>query len=169
VIGIRESNRVLIAADSAVDFGTHIDTCPDKVFRTGEFVVGESGHALLGQAVRYALRFRAVNLPLHLLAAKVIGPKILRLRDELAQYREELSGEYIFARGGELVTITEFGEVFTPARDYVAIGSGSSFAYGSLRNSKGSALKRATEAICTAAEFLGDVAPPVVHMWTVGE
>lgn len=164
-VAIRVSDRVLVAADSAVDCGSHIETTPDKVFRCGSIVVAVSGDLIFGQLVRAELGARWRG-GLHAYASKTLAPKIQAIKRAAGGFKEDISGELLLARGREMVTINELGEVFVPTRDYLAIGSGCSFAYGALRNSSGDAVTRATMAILTAADFLGDVRPPIVCEWT---
>lgn len=168
VISIRDSGKVLLAADSCTSYGTHVDTCDDKLFRCIGMNVGGAGDSLLMQYVQHGLHCKKKDPKLSLAdyAKKEIGPKVSSVWQALQELDEDIWGEFLFASGSEVVSITARGEVFSSAKDYMAIGSGSTFAMGSLRNSRGKAEDRALQAINTAAEFLGDVAPPVRMVWT---
>lgn len=168
IIALRDSGKVLLAADSCTTLDSHVESIGDKLFWCGEFLVGGAGDVLMLQYIQHALQLRKMKRGERLLtyAAKELGPKVSEIWEQLKVLEEDIWGEFIFATKGECVTLTARGEVFSSVREYMAIGSGATFALGSLRNSRGKAEDRALQAINTAAEFLGDVAPPVIMEWT---
>lgn len=161
IVAVKESGKVVLAADSCVTYDTHRDSFDDKLFRLGDFVVGGAGDVLLIQYVRHGLKFPKKKGSLVDFAAKTLGPKVAEIWNNLRQIDDDIWGEFIFAHKGEVVSISARGEVFCSSRDYLAIGSGAVFALGALHNSKGPAKDRVVQAISTASNFLGDVASPI--------
>lgn len=164
VVAIWNGRRVFMGADSAATDSHSMDRWTlgfPKVIRKGDFLYGLAGDPTVLQGLRSSFE----PTPAEYSGFDYIsGPFINSLR-EFVENNQLNQGPYMPAQlligyQGVAYEIMQNYLVVKTQNNYASIGSGSSYALGSLAHSKGSPRKRIEQALKSACEHNAGCAPP---------
>lgn len=174
VVGLVEGDTVYIGADS---LGSDLSSShcvvrsDEKVFVSGDLLMGFCGSFRAGQLIRYAFEAPdtgAKRTPMGYMVVDFIDA----LRESLAEHgarkkaddeEESFNGQLLVGYEGVLYSIEEDFDVGTHSDGHYAIGAGAQFAFGSLHATKGlikDPRKRIEMALHAAAAYSSAVREP---------
>lgn len=171
IVGLVEDGKVYIGGDSAISHGTHVRVMSNsKVYKRGEVVFGGAGSWRAIQIVAHEMQIPPViegQSPREYVMHGVVDclREALKWNGHTHKDRkpEDFAGQVLVGFRGHLFEIDpEFAVVEYPEK-YVAIGSGSKYALGSLASTQGSSLtpeERVLLALDISARFDAFVKPP---------
>lgn len=165
VIAICEDNVIYMGSDSQAtgDDGSIRPIFCDKMIGNSGYVFGYTGSVRAGQVLKSATFFPPDNVNL-------IGESIRILYDEVGLTTDGDSGTLCFSNliigyEGKIYEMLLDFQINEPLHDYLAVGSGSVYAFGSLHSSSDMGLtpeQRLTLALDAAIEFDAMCGYPVV-------
>jgi ATP-dependent protease HslVU (ClpYQ) peptidase subunit len=168
IVGIKSKTGIYIGGDSAVSTGDLVQTMADpKIWRKGQFIFGYAGTLRAGQIIKYDMSIPPINnrLPMEYMVKSFTKSmrKCLKAagaaREEHKE--EENPNQFLIGFRGHLFEIDEAYGVCEVADEFVAIGSGTEYALGSLHTTKGMATgDRIIRALDAASYFCAGVRPP---------
>jgi ATP-dependent protease HslVU (ClpYQ) peptidase subunit len=167
IVGIAEAGKVYLGGDSAGVYGD-IDVVvrrDRKVFKTGEFVIGFAGSFRMGQLLAHALSPPKISGDPTVYMVKKFIPSIQVLFD-MNGYALTEDAQFLIGFRGKLFEVGPDLSIGENESDYVSIGLGSPYAYGSLYTSAGQPTDRITKALDAAAHFSGGVVGPFTFVET---
>lgn len=174
IVGLKSKTGIYIGGDSAVSSHNLIQTITDpKVWRKGQFIFGFAGSLRTGQIIKYNLKIPPINNrpPTEYMVTSFINSmrKCLKTAGSAREEHkeEEQDSQFLIGYQGHLFEIDEAYGVCEVADEYVAIGSGTEYALGSLYATKGRpAEERLTKALEAASYFSEGVRPPfhIIHI-----
>jgi ATP-dependent protease HslVU (ClpYQ) peptidase subunit len=136
IVGMKDSQRVIIGGDSAVVASStiQIDTCP-KVFRLkiqqDEYLIGHTGSGRIGNVLRHA--FIPPPFKRHEdLETYMVTRFVDALRKCWRRASFERGAQMLVGFQGHVFWIEEDYQVGQPMQGYTAIGSGEDYALGAL-------------------------------------
>lgn len=141
-----------------------------KVFTIGDMIIGYAGSARLGNVLRYSFvpppRTRQDKDIMKYMVTKFVDSLRQITREKGLMHKEEIeeiSGHILVGVDGRIFAIYEDWQVAEPREPYLAIGSGTDLALGSLFSTENSPPKiRITQALAAAARYNAAVRPPFV-------
>lgn len=168
IVGIKGPDGIYIGGDSAVSSHNLIQTMTDpKVWRKGQFIFGFSGALRAGQIVKYNMKIPPISNrePTQYMVTSFVNSMRKCLKKAGASREEnkeeEQDNQFLIGYKGHLFEIDEAYGVCEVADEYVAIGSGTEYALGSLYATKDHPTEnRLIKALESAAYFSESVAPP---------
>lgn len=168
IVGIKTPKGLYIGGDSAVSSGNLVQILEDpKVWQRGQFIIGFAGSLRVGQIVKYKMKIPPINKrePTQYMVTGFVDAmrKVLKKAGASREdnKEEEQDNQFLIGFKGRLFEIDEAYGVCEVGDEYVAIGSGTEYALGSLHTSKGQPPeKRIKAALEAAAYFCDGVRPP---------
>jgi len=179
IVAIRGAKEIVVGGDSAESDMWTISCRDDtKFFARGPYIIGFCGSIRIGQIVRFKMKLpkpRAEDLQskdkmLKFMCSKFIDDLAVALSQNGALVSDDDDGSsmasssgLIVCVGGYLFCVYPDLAVSTTTKNYIAMGSGESFALGSLyttENTKQSCTRRVLKALNAASEFSTTVAGP---------
>lgn len=168
IVGIKHKRKIYMGADSCVTEGDKVLTLKDpKIFKRGEFLIGFCGDLRAGQLLKHTKISKDINsIDKFVEFMKDLFKKegIIRKGKDIDEPALLMDAEFIVAHKGRMYVIgADLSIVEDGKNDYCAIGSGSSFALGSLyatRNTKIIPRKRLLNALKCSAYFDPGVSAP---------
>lgn len=168
IVGIKEKDKIYLGADSCVTEGTKIVVLKDpKIFKRGEFLIGFCGGLRSGQLLKHTkINKNVKNISELVEFIKDLFEKegYLRKSSNSEEPAVSVDTEFIVAHKGRMYVIgSDLSVVEDGKNDYAAIGSGATFALGSLyatKNSKISIRKKLIKALQCSAYFDPGVSSP---------
>ena len=172
IVGIEHEGVVYMGGDSAgveeesLFIQTYVD---EKVFVNGDMIMGFTHSFRMGQLLRYALEIPdspSRKDDMHYLVTDFIDAIRNLYRDKGFLQKEneaDVGGSFLVGYNGKLYSVEEDFHVARVHDGMSAIGCGSSYALGSLYESKGnitSPKDRIKRALETATHFSAGVRPP---------
>ena len=168
IVGIKGKTGIYIGGDSAVSDGDQVQIMSDKkVWSKGQFLFGYAGDLRTGQVVKYRMKIPPINgkKPMEYMVTSFTDAMRKSLKKAGAareeNKEEENNNQFLIGFKGRLFEIDPSYGVCEMTDEYVAIGSGSEYAFGSLHTTIG--LKpedRILKALEAAAHFNAGVSPP---------
>lgn len=171
IVGIVHRGTVYIGGDSLASESDSLDKYPmknRKVFHNGLFLIGACGSLRMAQILQYALK--PPTKPKLMDDTKFMVTKFIDevraafLNNGYGKMREggdNEGGNFLVGFNGKLYEVHNDFQVEEWGWDYAAIGSGKSYAYGSLFMTEGAdPKKRIISALEAAAHFNAGVASP---------
>lgn len=165
IVGIIQ-NGVWIGCDSSASDGWEIRQSKlQKVFQVGEFLIGYTSSFRMGQILQYKLQIppQTVEDDLEYLATTFIDHvKDVLTENDFAKNEngEVTGGTFLVGYRGNLYEIFDDFQVNQYEDGFTAIGSGSTYALGSLYSSAGDPEIRLKLALQSAAHFSTTVCEP---------
>lgn len=137
IVAVTDGVRTVIGADSAASFpDSHelYDFAIDKIFATGEYLVGVCGSYRSGQVARYEMEWPAPPEPGADLERFMVTEVMPRLRQSCLAGGHEAppKAQLMIALRGRIFTLGNDNCVASLAAPFMAIGSGRLPAYGAL-------------------------------------
>ena len=177
IVGIVEKDKVYIGGDSAASSSCDLTVMANpKVFILQDrFIIGYTTSFRMGQIIEHELTVskHPENMSLYKFMTTVF---VNDLRECLKRQgwaeREkdrESGGTFLIGYQGRLFVIQDDYAVLESADNYSAVGSGWSFALGSLFTSTGSAKKRIDNALQSAEKHCPSVRGPFTTLYLKGE
>lgn len=161
IVGLRHGKDVLVGGDSSGIAGWELTIRKDpKVFISGRYAIGFTTSFRIGQLLQHKLKLPAPPKTDSDLYAFMVNEFVEATRECLkaggvaSKDKEvEQGGTFIVAVSGRLFVVESDYQVVESALPFVAIGSGSSYALGSLATSKGEPVARVEKALAVAEQF----------------
>lgn len=168
IVGIKSQNGLWIGGDSAVSSDNLVQTIADpKVWKKGQFIIGFAGSLRVGQIIKYKMKIPPINdrKPTEYMVCSFIDAmrKCLKAAGAAREDKkeEEQENQFLIGFRGRLFEIDEAYGVCEINDEFIAIGSGTEYALGSLYTTKGKQPeKRIWEALEASAYFCEGVRPP---------
>jgi ATP-dependent protease HslVU (ClpYQ) peptidase subunit len=169
IVAIAQGGKVHMGCDSAAydsDSTTHFIKTGPKIFTIDDYIIGYSNSFRAGQILQYDF-MPPIPDPKNLMRTMVTD-FISAIHNSYERNRfsvDEEKGEFadlIVGVHGKIFTIESDFQVQEYTDNYAAIGSGYSFALGSLYSSKGlkNPHSRIAKSLEAAAKYTGSVKPP---------
>lgn len=168
IVGIKSASGVYLGGDSAVSESDLIQTMVDpKVWKKGRFIFGYAGTLRVGQLIKYKLKIPPINgrEPTQYMVTGFVDAMRKCLKQAGAareeHKEEEQDNQFLIGFNGHLFEIDSGYGVCEVADSFIAIGSGTEYALGSLYATKGKPPEaRILKALETADHFSESVGPP---------
>lgn len=168
IAGIRQAGKVFLGADSAGVNGWQITIRADqKVFISGEYLMGFTGSFRLGQLLQYKLQLPKPPETASKLYPFMVNEFVDATRACLKtcgvatkENEAERGGTFLVGVRGRLFLIEADYQVAETADAFIAVGCGAPYALGSLATSSGSPPARIKRALLTAQHFCMGVRGP---------
>jgi ATP-dependent protease HslVU (ClpYQ) peptidase subunit len=168
IVGLKGPDGIYIGGDSAVSSHNLVQTiCDPKVWRKGQFILGFAGTLRAGQIIKYNLKIPPINQrePTQYMVTSFVNAMRKSLKDAGAareeHKEEEHDNQFLVGWRGRLFEIDEAYGVCEVADEFVAIGSGTEYALGSLHTTRTDfAEERVKKALEAAAYFSESVRAP---------
>lgn len=169
VVGLKTEQGIYIGGDSAVSTGDNLVQimADPKVWSKGQFIFGYAGTLRAGQIIKYNLKIPPVNNrePIEYMVTAFVDSMRKTLKKAGAakeeHKEEEHPNQFLVGFRGHLYELDESYGVCEVADEFVAIGSGTEYALGSLHTTKGLEPDyRILKALEASAHFNNWVCPP---------
>lgn len=171
IVGIVQKGIVYMGGDSLASEPESMDKLPmknRKVFHNGPFLIGACGSLRMAQILQHGLKpppKPKLMEDMKFMATRFIDEvRAAFLNNGYGKIREggdNEGGNFLVGFGGKLYEVHNDFQVGEWSWGYASIGSGRSYAYGSLFMSENEAPElRITSALEAAAHFNAGVAPP---------
>jgi ATP-dependent protease HslVU (ClpYQ) peptidase subunit len=168
IVAIAHNGKVHMGCDSAAydsDSTTHFIKTSPKIFAIDDYIIGYANSFRAGQIIQYDF-IPPIPDPKNIMRTMTIdfvsGIHSAYERNKFINDGESEYADLIVGVNGQIFTIESDFQVQEYTDSYIAIGSGSNFALGSLhstRHLKNPAI-RIEKALYAAAEYTGSVKPP---------
>ena len=168
IVGIKHEDGIYIGGDSAVSTGDLVQTLVDpKVWKKGNFIIGSAGGLRALQIIKYKMKIPPINgkKPTHYMITSFIDAMRKCLKQAGAaredKKEEEQDNQFLVGYKGHLYEIDGYYGVCEVGDEFIAIGSGTDYALGSLHTTKGlPPEERLNKALEAAAYFSAGVQAP---------
>lgn len=134
IIAVENSDHVLIGCDSQATAGGESNTLEGgKIITNGEYVIGVAGRLRMLQGIQHAdlpeIPPNISNADLDRFVSTRLGPAVTKTEKKLDCQRESI---YLFVIRGRVYTLMGDGAFLHTSNRVSSVGSGSSYALGSL-------------------------------------
>jgi len=166
IAGLVEDGVVYLGGDGAASTDTDKYAISNpKVFMNKNFLIGYSASFRMGQLLQYKFvppKHRKSKNDLAYLTTDFIDYiKICFSNNEFDESNADVGGDFLLGYKGNLYSIENTLHVLKSIHNFNAIGSGSSYAIGSMFSTKGQdPIKRIKMALDVASAFSPGVSPP---------
>lgn len=173
IVALTHKSVIWMGGDSALTddmFGQFTRVEP-KVFIINDMIIGYAGSARLGNVLRYSFQPPTINKADRQDLMKYMVTKFVDGMREVTRSKglmhkeevEEISGHILVGIGGRVFAIYEDWQVAEPREPFMAIGSGTDLALGSLFSTRRSDPKtRLLLALKAAAQYNAAVRAPFI-------
>jgi ATP-dependent protease HslVU (ClpYQ) peptidase subunit len=141
IIGLKTENSIYIAGDSSGHTDGVIENYKtSKVVKIAtknnkELLIGFSGSFRLGDILKYKIQYPKISK--NNIESDLVNKLIPIIQDTIENEDNISKGEFMLAIHDRLFLIQSDLSILEPENDYSSIGSGSSYALGSLFSTKG--------------------------------
>jgi 20S proteasome alpha/beta subunit len=169
IVAWKDKNGLYIGGDSAAIGGLSITVRKDeKVFVNGPFIMGFSDSFRMGQLLRFSLKVprQAPRTSDYEFMSTIFIEAVRKCLNDggfaKKENNEETGGNFVVGYKDNLYEIDDDFQVAIPVDNYIALGCGQEFAYGSLYNpyAVSNPLKKVRLALEAATKFSAGVRPP---------
>lgn len=170
IVGLVNKGVVYMGGDGLAVYTHNLNVVPrldEKVFINGPFIIGFTTSFYMGQLLRYKFSPPKQTVDVddmkYMATDFIDSVKKCFIENDFGKISEDKTkegGTFLVGYKDNLYTINDDYQVGKPYLGYDSCGCGSSFALGSMRNSKGTPESRIKQALETAAAFSGGVGPP---------
>ena len=174
IVGIKGEKRLFIGGDSAVSSANLVQTIADpKVWKKGQFIIGFAASLRVGQLVKYNLKIPPFNGkdPTEYMVTSFVNSMRKTLKNAGAarehEKEEEQENQFLVGYKGRLFEIDEAYGVCEVGDEYVAIGSGTEYALGSLFTTRNQDPQKRIKAALEAAAYFSEGVRPPFHMVSI--
>jgi len=168
IVGVKNASGVYLGGDSAISSNNLIQIMIDpKVWKKGRFIFGYAGTLRVGQLIKYKLKIPPINKrePTQYMVTAFVDAMRKCLKNAGAareeHKEEEQDNQFLIGFNGHLFEIDSAYSICEVADPYIAIGSGTEYALGSLHATVGEPINdRVIKALKAASYFSDSVGPP---------
>jgi ATP-dependent protease HslVU (ClpYQ) peptidase subunit len=169
IIGLQHEGKVYIGADGLTCFGsTRAFDTRHKVYKSGSFLIGNSGDVRFNDLVRYAFEIptdESGAYDMRYMVRSFVPALRTALRDAGAMGKDDdkdtAGGWLLVGVNGQLYEISANFSIYTPRDGYAAIGSGYTYGLSAMMALSDKPPKERIErSLEITAYFESTVAPP---------
>lgn len=171
IVAIKKDGRVHMGADSAgsdEESGIIFPYIIPKVFERNGYLIGYAGSFKIGKVLQYIVNFPDIppkmntHEKLDEFLNGIVMPNIGKQVKELEIDKEDMDFDLILAINGHIFEISNSWDALEASLDFLAIGSGTKYALGSLYTTQTwkDPIRRINVALQAASEYSMSVAPP---------
>lgn len=171
IVGIKAEDGLWIGGDSAVSSDNLVQTIADpKVWKRGQFIIGFAGSLRVGQIIKYKMKIPPFNKrpPTEYMVTGFVDAMRKALKNSGAARKESQEeaqeNQFLIGFKGRLFEIDEAYGVCEINDEYIAIGSGTEYALGSLYTTKSKNPEKRIKAALEAASYFSEGVRPPFHV-----
>lgn len=165
IVGIADKGKVYIGGDRGhSDSHTLVSSSQPKIFEVGQYIIGYAGNTGIGQAIVHNFPFPAVkssNIYKHMTTVFIpqLRSFIIDNNIKLPESDDDNAG-FIVGVKGKIYEI-DLSDYQCVEYTEVAIGTGSSYAYGSIYNNNNNPEERIRRGIEAAIHYSPSCSSPI--------